>query len=203
MNATISRIMGAPLRMSASGGKMARNPANFSTTDKTDLILYGYFRTLMEICQDASIELDLTYRTIQNFPRAIAYVSAANLRNTTPEQKLETVGKIIGIYGALLAVNMHDMSLVYEDLEQIRRNLPIVPFAMASLGPGAIATVRNPMRNVSVNVVDLGRQCLRTPDKQGSGCFIELSLFVKDYKKLTGVDLGEYGIEDLLVNMVK
>lgn len=39
MNTTISRIMGAPLRMAASGGKMARNPANFSTTDKTDLIL--------------------------------------------------------------------------------------------------------------------------------------------------------------------
>lgn len=203
MNTTISRIMGAPLRMAASGGKMHQNPAVISTTDKTDLIIYGYFRTLMEICQDAHIELDLTYRTIQKFPMAIAYVSAANLQNTTPEQKLETVGKIIGIYGALLAVNMHNLPMVYEDLEQVRRNSPIVPFAMARLCPGAIATVRNPVTNVSVNVADLGSQCLLNPDKQGSGCFIELSRFVKDYKKLTGVDLGEYGIEDLLVNMAK
>ena len=203
MNPTISRIMGAPLRMAASSGKMPRNPASISTTDKTDLILYSYFRTLMEICRDAHIELDLTYRTIQNFPKAIAYVSAARLQNTTPEQKLETVGKIIGIYGALLAVNMHDLSLVYEDLEQIRRSSPVLPFALASLGPGAMAAVRNPVTNVSVNVADLGSQCLRNPNKQGSGCFIELSLFVKDYKKLTGVDLGEYGLEDLLVNMAK
>lgn len=203
MNPTISRIMGAPLRMAASGGKMPRNPAAISMTDKTDLILYGYLRTLMEISKDARIDLDMTYRTIQNFPKAIAYVSAANLQNTSQEQKLETVGKIIGIYGALLAVNMHDLSLVYEDLDQIRRNSPVLPFALAGLGSGSIAMVRNPVTNVCVNVTDLGRQCLSNPNKHGSGCFIELSRFVQDYKKLTGVDLGTYGLEDLLVNMAK
>ena len=200
MNATVSRIMAAPLRMASSGGTM---PRNASAADKADLILYGYLRTLMEVCADAHIPMDLSYKTVQNFPKAIAYVSAANLQNTTPTQKLETIGKIIGIYGALLAVNMHDLSLVYEDLEQIRKNTPILPFALASLGPGVIASVRNPVMNVSVNVTDLGKQCLLNTNKQGSGCFIELSRFVQDYKKLTGVDLGKYGVEDLLVNTAK
>lgn len=200
MNATVSRIIAAPLRMASSGGTM---PRNASAADKADLILYGYLRTLMEVCADAHIPMDLSYKTVQNFPKAIAYVSAANLQNTTPTQKLETIGKIIGIYGALLAVNMHDLSLVYEDLEHIRKNAPILPFALASLGPGVIASVRNPVMNVSVNVTDLGKQCLLNTNKQGSGCFIELSRFVQDYKKLTGVDLGKYGVEDLLVNTVK
>ena len=200
MNATVSRIMAAPLRMASSGGKM---PRNASTTDKADLVLYGYLRTLMEVCADAHIPMELSYKTVHNFPTAIAYVSAANLQNTTPEQKLETIGKIIGIYGALLAVNMHDLPLVYEDLEQIRKNAPVLPFALATLGPGVIASVRNPVTNVSVNVTDLGKQCLQNTGKQGSGCFIELSCFVKDYKKLTGVDLGKYGVEDLLVNTAK
>ena len=200
MNATVSRIMAAPLRMASSGGTM---PRNASAADKADLILYGYLRTLMEVCADAHIPMDLSYKTVQNFPKAIAYVSAANLQNTTPTQKLETIGKIIGIYGALLAVNMHDLSLVYEDLEQIRKNAPVLPFALASLGPGVIASVRNPVMNVSVNVTDLGKQCLLNTNKQGSGCFIELSRFVQDYKKLTGVDLGKYGVEDLLVNTAK
>lgn len=69
MNATISRITGAPLRMAAFGGKMPRNPATISATDKTDLILDGYLRTLMEICRDAHIELDLTYRNRSELPQ--------------------------------------------------------------------------------------------------------------------------------------
>ena len=157
-------------------------------TEAAMCFVVGYISSLIEVAEypEVNLKLDLTYETIENLPDAIAYEFMVGMNSGySLNENIEIAEKTIASYLTFVAMNEHQLAYTVKE---------------GTLDP------KNPGKNftgISVMVNNMLAQCNFL--EAAHGCLQykenEITVLVSDvckaYKNLTGVDLKEFGLDDL------
>lgn len=203
MNQTVKNILKWTDCNVTFGGVAGRALAgSMSAEGRSNVVISGYYSTLMAICHNHNIDLDLTYKTMNNFMGAVTLLCAASYEDTTESQKVDTIGRIIGTYAMLLALNMHNLQLKYQDISALLQNSHSACLILNNTLSGVNVNLKNEKTSIAVDFFKVGKLCVANIRKFGKEkYYIQLSYLIEEYKKLTGVDLSQYQLDDLLVQV--
>lgn len=154
-------------------------------------VLYGYVLSLWEIADDpqVALKLDLTYATVGNLAGAIAYEFSAGMRSPqyTLTKNMEIAEKTIAAYLMFLAANEHGMKIKVKKKD----DLTIESLKDTMSWVGYDITVGTVFAEADLLKVIRGK----TEYRDGR-YYIYLKDICEAYRKLTGHELREDGVED-------
>ena len=148
----------------------------------------GYLSSLIEVAEypEVNLKLDLTYETVENLPNAIAYEFLVGMNSGySLAENIEIAEKTIATYLTLLAMNEHQLTYTVRDEEFDPKN-PGKNFT-------GISVIVNKMF-IQCNFLEAAHGCLKY---KANEITVLVSNVCKAYKNLTGVDLKEFGLDDL------
>lgn len=164
-----------------------------SPTQLGMIYMVGYLSSLIEISEHPRInlKLDLTYETVGNLPVVIAqqFMISKN-SGYSLEECTEIAHKTIATYLTLLATNQHGLTITGKQTR-------LDPYNLGKNFSG-----------ISISVNKLFMQCDFLDSTSGSVKYrpnevtVFISTLCKAYKILTGVNLREYGMDDLEASFV-
>lgn len=162
-----------------------------------EAMCYGFLTSFLEISEMRGIELDLTYSTFKNVCAGLGALFAFQKKHYEHYSNVDIIAKTLASYLSYLAINEHNCwfrSTCY--LAQIK----------AGKGP------KQPLW-ANVDFIAVGRKnkyvdflpCCKEAVKPGTimipdGLTVRIDPIVEEYKKLTGVDLKEYGFANLFIS---
>ena len=166
-------------------------------------ILVAYLSSLCEIVEECEqqygshITLDLTYDTVEHFPRVIGqmYFNYVNSGSYTSEKAIEIVNKTLSAYFMLLCMNEHRCIPTISKLNDFDA-------IMKSIAGDDELTHRDSWMGHTVKVgvnkeYDLLQELGQVVRITASGALrCRISRLVELYKKMCGVDLREKGLDD-------
>lgn len=175
-----------------------RDPASGAwAKEHPECMLYGFLNSFLEICEMHSVEIDLTYDTAKNIGMGLAALFNFQKKHYDHNTNVDIVAKTLASVLSYLAINEHNCwfrTTCY--LNQIK----------AGKAP------KQPLW-ANVDSVSVGRKnkyvdflpCCKEAVKPGSilvpnGLTVHIDPVVAEYKKLTGVNLTEYGFGNLFFN---
>lgn len=160
-------------------------------------ILFGYLNSFLEICQKNKIEFDLTYNTVKDLGKGLTMLFFIQKNSYDHARNVDIIAKTLAAVLSYIAINEHGFwfrTTCY--LHQIKSG----------------KTPKQPLW-ADVESISVGRKhnyvdfllCCKEAVKPGTilmpnGLTIQIDPIVAEYKKLTRVDLTEYGFRNLFVN---
>jgi hypothetical protein len=164
--------------------------------DHPEAMCYGFLSSFLEISEMRGIELDLTYNTFKNVCAGLGALFAFQKKHYDHYANVDIVAKTLASYLSYLAINEHNYwfrTTCY--LAQVKAGKP--PKQPLWAGVDSIAVGK---KNKYVDFLP----CCKDAVKPGSimipgGLTIQIDPIIAEYKKLTGVDLTEYGFSNLFI----
>ena len=168
--------------------------ASGSTAEIGHAIIGGYVYSLLDVAgfPEVNIKLDLTYKTIKELPKAIAWEFSVGMNRKsvyTISQNIEIAEKSIASYLMLLAVNEENAELVVSEASD--RNIKTI--SAPDRWSGFDITARR-----GIAGVDFLKEIHGSVFINNSELTIQMDKAIKAYKNLTGKDLGLYGVDGLI-----
>lgn len=162
-----------------------------------EAILYGYFSTFLGICDMNNIEIDLTYDKIKNIGAGLSALFNFQKKHCEHMENIEIVAKTLASVLSYIAINEHDYwfcTINYPSKFSANMN------AKQSLWAEFISVAVG-KKNKYADFMP----CCMAAAKPGtvmsrSGMTLTINGVVKEYEKLTGVNLTKYGLSDLFIN---
>ena len=156
------------------------------------LAISGYLDSLEKAAEMAGVELDLTYDTISSLPVALTALAMLQAKGGYEKNRNAVVlMHTLAAYLTLLAVNNHDLKVSIEqmtsDLNASRPELWVDMYSMKF----------NLKKKSDFRIGAM--KCLDSPFEVENGFFININPLVSMYKKVTGVDLDEYGFNSIII----
>ena len=165
-------------------------------------ILIGYLDSICEIADECENQyeshpaIDLTYKTVKHLPLVLGhqYFSYVKTGSYTSEKALEIANKTLAAYFMLLCMNEHMCFPTISQLDNINEIMDT-----------AKALKKNPddsWMGVTIKVgtkeeIDFIKEVGTAVKVTSKGAFrIRVSHIAEVYKRICGVNLYEYGIED-------
>lgn len=165
--------------------------------DHPETMLYGYLDSFLEICEASQIEFDLTYKTIENLGMGLVALYQVQKKVYDQQKNAEIVAKTLAAVLSYLAINEHGCWFrTTSYLTQFKAGkVPKQPLWADVL---SIAVGR---KNKYMDLLAAAKESV-TPGSVMSpnGLSIQPAAIIAEYKKLTGVDLVEYGIASIFMN---
>jgi hypothetical protein len=168
-----------------------------SYKEQAKTILGGFLVDVACACQENEIEFDLLYSSLNQFNKVIAALYKRSYKIGGKKEATDTVAKAILAYFTMLCANEHDCSVEYVSL----RNPLLSQAGMENL-------LKNSLSGVSVRVgikekTDFYASAMKTvscaPFDMGKGLFVNMSPIIVEYERVTGVDLRQYGIGEIMI----
>ena len=162
-----------------------------------ETMLFGFLDSFVEICERNNIEFDLTYNTIKNL--GIGLVALYQTQKNSYDQKtnVEIIAKTIATVLSYLAVNEHGCWFrTTSYLAQVKAGKAPKQPLWADVFEIAVGRKNNyiDFRASALESVTIGS--VMSP----SGLSLQVAPVVAKYKKLTGVNLAEYGLGNTFAN---
>lgn len=165
--------------------------------DHPETMLYGYLDSFLEVCEANQIEFDLTYKTIENLGMGLVALYQVQKKVYDQQKNAEIVAKTLAAVLSYLAINEHGCWFrTTSYLTQFKAGkVPKQPLWADVL---SIAVGR---KNKYMDLLAAAKESV-TPGSVMSpnGLSIQPAAIIAEYKKLTGVDLVEYGIASIFMN---
>lgn len=178
------------------------NPSSSEASKKwaeehPEAMCYGFLSSFLEICEMRGIELDLTYNTFKNVCAGLGALFAFQKKHYEHYSNVDIVAKTLASYLSYLAINEHNCwfrTTCY--LAQIKTGKALKQPLWANVDSIAVGR-----KNKYIDFLP----CCKEAVKPGTimipdGLTVQIDPVVAEYKKLTGVDLREYGFANLFVN---
>lgn len=171
--------------------------SNAWVKEHPESILYNYLDSFLEVCESRGIEIDLTYATAKNIGPGLIALFSHQKKHYEHSKNVDIVAKTLAAVLSYLAINEHNCwfrSTSY--LAQVKAGK--VPKQPLWAGVFSIAVGR---KNKYIDFLPCCKAAvipgtILIPD----GLTLQIAPMVAEYKKLTGVDLNEYGFANLFVN---
>lgn len=162
-----------------------------------ECILYGYLDSFLEICEQHNIEIDLTYSTAKNINVGLIALFSFQKKHYEHSKNVDIAAKTLAAVLSYLAINEHGCWFrTTRYLKQVQAGK--APKQPSWAGADSIALGR---KNKYIDFLP----CCKDAVKPGTilipnGLTLQITPIVAEYKKLTGVDLMEYGLGNLFIN---
>ena len=160
-------------------------------------ILYNYLDSFLEICEASGIQIDLTYATAKNIGPGLIALFSHQKKHYEHSKNVDIVAKTLAAALSYLAIKEHNCWFrTTSDLAQVKAGKARKQSLWA--GVFSIAVGR---KNMYIDLLPCSKAAvipgtILIPD----GLTLQIAPVVAEYKKLTGVDLAEYGFANLFVN---
>ena len=162
-----------------------------------ETIMFGYLQSFLEICESSKIEFDLTYKTIKNLGVGLAALYQVQKKNYDQPKNTDIIAKTLASVLSYLAINEHSCWFrTTSCLAQVKAGkAPKQPLWADVL---SIAVGR---KNKYVDFLATAKgSAIPGSVMSPNGLSIQPATIIAEYKKLTGVDLAEYGIASTFMN---
>ena len=160
-------------------------------------ILYNYLDSFLEICESKGIEMDLTYATAKNIGPGLIALFSHQKKHYAHDKNVDIVAKTLAAVLSYLAINEHNCWF---------RTTSYLAQVQAGKAPNQplwanVFSVAVGRKNKYIDLLP----CCKAAVAAGmimipNGLTLQIAPVVAEYKKLTGVDLTEYGFANLFVN---
>lgn len=168
----------------------------FINSDSTmKKILSGYLQAMEEAADTSNTQLDLTYDTVKNIPIAVSSLAFIQQRDGYDINRNKSVtAKTLAAYLTLLAINNHDIKL---DIEQFanKRNESRPQYWADTY------SLRLNFKKKSDFLLAAIEGIKEAPIIVDNGFMIDVDPIISAYKRVTNVDLSEYGLSQIVVNL--
>ena len=165
--------------------------------DHPETMLYGYLDSFLEICEANKIEFDLTYGTAKNIGMGLVALYQVQKKSYDQLKNTDIIAKTLASVLSYLAINEHGCWFrTTSYLAQVKAGkAPKQPLWADVL---SIAVGR---KNKYMDLLAAAKEAV-TPGSVMSpnGLSIQPVAIIAEYKKLTGVDLAEYGVVNMFMN---
>ena len=168
---------------------------NITTNDLyVQFVLSGYLGAMEDGVEAAGVELDLTYDTASSIrPALIALTTLQAKSDYDPNRNATVTMKTLAAYLTLLAVNNHDLKISVERMVS-NANAPR-PELWSDM-----YTIKFNLKKKS-DLLPAAIKGLNTPIIISDGFMLDFDQLIATYKKVTGVDLREYGLSQIVINL--
>lgn len=170
--------------------------SNNITTDDlyVQFVLSGYLTAMEDGAEAAGADLDLTYETAANIRSALIALTTLQAKSDyDPNRNATVTMKTLAAYLTLLAVNNHDLKISVERMVS-NANAPR-PELWSDM-----YTIKFNLKKKS-DLLPAAIKGLNTPIIISDGFMLDFDQLIATYKKVTGVDLSEYGLSQIVVNL--
>lgn len=156
-------------------------------------ILYNYLDSFLEICESRGIEMDLTYATAKNIGPGLIALFSHQKKYYAHEKNVDIVAKTLAAVLSYLAINEHNCW--FRSTSYLAGKVPNQPL-WANVFSVAVGR-----KNKYIDLLP----CCKVATIAGiimipEGLTLQIAPVVAEYKKLTGVDLTEYGAANVFVS---
>lgn len=162
-----------------------------------ETILYGYLSSYLEICEMHEIEIDLTYDMVRNLAKGLAALFQFQKRHYELAKNVDIVAKTFATVLSYIAINEHGYWF---------RTTSYLKQVQTGKGPkqplwADVLSITVGKKNRFADFLPVCKEAA-VPGSilASSGFTLRIDGAVSEYKKLTGVDLAKYGLENLFVN---
>lgn len=160
-------------------------------------IIGGYLFSLLEIAQMAGEKLDLTYDTIKNIYKVLGYMYMAESETYPPDENRTIVGKTVAVYMMALCANVHNCEINYENVVSPLMAKETMRALMTNTWSGITAQVGK-LEQIDFYTVGVD-SVLENPIPPHNGFVVDFTGPIEAYKKATGDDLRQYGLEEIVM----
>lgn len=187
----------SPMQQSFEQGNQHDTASSAWAKEHPECILYSYLDSFLEICEARGVEVDLTYATAKNIGPGLIALFSHQKQHYEHSKNVEIVAKTLAAVLSYLAINEHNCWFrATSYLAQVKAGK--APQQPLWAGVFSIAVGRKNRHRDFL-------PCCKTAVTPGTilipdGLTLQIAPVVAEYKKLTGVDLTEYGFANLFVN---
>lgn len=187
----------AERNISAQNANQQAADSNAWVKEHPESILYNYLDSFLEVCEARGVEIDLTYATAKNIGPGLIALFSHQKKHYEYSKNVDIVAKTLAAVLSYLAINEHNCWFRNTSyLAQVKAGK--TPKQPLWAGVFSIAVGR---KNTYIDLLPCSKAAaipgtILIPD----GLTLQIAPVVAEYKKLTGVDLTEYGFANLFVN---
>ena len=162
-----------------------------------ECILYGFLDSFLEICEMHNIEIDLTYDTAKNINTGLIALFSFQKKHYEHSKNVDIVARTLASVLSYLAINEHGYWFrTTSYIKQVQAGK--VPNQPLWAGIDSISVGR---KNKYIDFLP----CCKEAVSPGTilipnGLTLKIDPVLAEYKKVTGVDLTEYGFANLFIN---
>ena len=165
--------------------------------DHPETMLYGYLDSFLEICEANQIEFDLTYNTVKNIGMGLVALYQVQKNSYDQLKNTDIIAKTLATVLSYLAINEHNCWFrTTSYLAQVKAGkVPKQPLWADVL---SIAVGR---KNKYADFLAAAKESVTSGSVMSpNGLTIQPAAIIAEYKKLTGLDLTEYGVANIFMN---
>lgn len=187
----------SPMQNSFDQGNQQDSASSAWAKEHPECILYGYLDSFLEICESRGVEIDLTYATAKNIGPGLIALFSHQKKHYEHGKNVDIVAKTLAAVLSYLAINEHNCWFrTTSYLAQVKAGK--APKQPLWAGVDSIAVGR---KNKYIDFLP----CCKAAVAAGTilipnGLTLQIVPAVAEYKKLTGVNLTEYGFANVFVN---
>ena len=171
--------------------------SNAWVKEHPESILYNYLDSFLDICESKGVEMDLTYATVKNIGPGLIALFSHQKKHYAQDKNVDIVAKTLAAVLSYLAINEHNCwfrSASY--LTQVKAGKTPKQPLWASVFSIAVGRKNKHIDFLPCCKAAVIPGTILIPD----GLTLQINAVVAEYKKLTGVNLTEYGLANLFVN---
>ena len=165
--------------------------------DHPETMLFGYLDSFLEICEANKIEFDLTYNSVKNLGMGLVALYQVQKKSYDQPKNTDIIAKTLAAVLSYLAINEHGCWFrTTSYLAQVKAGkAPKQPLwaDVLSIAVGRKNKYNDLLAAAKESVIP---GSVMSPN----GLSIQPTAIIAEYKKLTGVDLAEYGIANIFMN---
>jgi hypothetical protein len=150
-------------------------------------ILFGYLDFIIELSESSKIKLDLTYDSVKNLMVGLGLSFNNYYSNRGKEKAIENMIKVFASYLTLLCINMNNARL---KVNRVNRATSSTKHLWAEA------------LSIKVDGVDFLPVCWQSVEDNAleveDSIVLDVTQPIIMYKEITGIDLSEYGLSNLV-----
>lgn len=187
----------SPMQNSFNQGNQQDSASGVWAKEHPECILYGYLDSFLEICESRGVEIDLTYATAKNIGPGLIALFSHQKKHYEHGKNVDIVAKTLAAVLSYLAINEHGCWFrgACCDAEYKAGKLPQRPF-WATVFAVSVGKKNKYIDFLPCCKASVIPGTILIPD----GLTLHIDAVVAEYKKLTGVDLTEYGLKNVFIN---
>lgn len=165
--------------------------------DHPETMLFGYLDSFLEICEANKIEFDLTYNSVKNLGMGLVALYQVQKKSYDQPKNTDIISKTLAAVLSYLAINEHGCWFrTTSYLAQVKAGKALKQPLWADVLSIAVGR-----KNKYNDLLAAAKESVIPGSVMSpNGLSIQPTAIIAEYKKLTGVDLAEYGIANIFMN---
>ena len=171
--------------------------SNAWVKEHPESILYNYLDSFLDVCEACGVEIDLTYATAKNIGPGLLALFSCQKKHYEHSENVDIVAKTLAVVLSYLAISEHNCWFrTTSYLAQVKAGKALKQPLWAGVFSIAVGRKNKYMDFLAAAKESVTSGSVMSPN----GLTIQPAAIIAEYKKLTGLDLTEYGVANIFMN---